>query len=140
MRPKTIGRVVGIGVRVAGRVAGQRLAAHAQAGGQIPSPQAIPTTGPTNREAGQAAGRATRPIARGLYGFFRPFAKVGRALWLEVAGVFFLLPVLTFGSYMWRIRANWNHGPNHRVFLVSAFVVVMFLYLSATSFWRAWRK
>lgn len=140
MRPKTIGRVVGIGVRVAGRVAGQRLAAHAHAGGQIPSSQAISSTGPTSREAGQAAGRASRGLARGLSGFFRPFAKVGRALWLEVAGVFFLLPVLTFGSYMWRIRANWNHGPNHRVFLVSACVVVMFLYLSVTSFWRAWRK
>lgn len=140
MRPKTIGRALGIGVRVAGRVASQRLAAHAQSGGQIPSSQAHLSTGPNSREAGQAAGRASRGLARGLSGFLRPFAHVGRGLWLEVVGVFFLLPVLIFGSYMWRIRASWNHGPDHRVFIVSAVVVVMFLYLSVTSFWRAWRK
>ncbi|MGH9589146.1 MAG: hypothetical protein ACRD25_02065, partial [Terracidiphilus sp.] len=111
-----------------------------QAGGQFPSTQAVPSTGPTSRETGQAAGRASRGLARGVSGFLRPFAHVGRALWLEVAGVFFLLPVLIFGSYMWRIRANWNHGPDHRVFILSAAVVVTFLYLSVTSFWRAWRK
>ncbi|HEV2323190.1 MAG TPA: hypothetical protein VGS10_04465 [Terracidiphilus sp.] len=138
MRPKTIGRVLGIGVRVAGRVAGQRLAA--QAGGQIHSAQAVPSTGPTSREAGQAAGRASRGLARGLSGFFRPFAKVGHALWLEVAGVFFLVPVLIFGSYMWRIRASWKHGPDHTYFLISCAVVTMFLYLSITSFWRASRR
>jgi hypothetical protein len=140
MRPKTIGRVLGIGVRVAGRVAGQRIAAHAHAGGQINSAQSVPPSGATTREAGQVAGRASRGLARGIAGFLRPFAHVGRALWLEVVGVFFLVPVLIFGAYMWRIRASWNHGPDHRVFLISAAVVAMFLYLSATSFWRAWRK
>ncbi|HEV2136928.1 MAG TPA: hypothetical protein VGR47_22100 [Terracidiphilus sp.] len=140
MRPKTIGRALGIGVRVAGRVAGERLAAHAQNGGQIQPPQAVPSTGPATRAAGQSAGRASRGLARGLSGFFRPFARVGHALWLEVAGVFFLVPVLIFGSYMWRIRANWNHGPDHRYFLISCVVVAMFLYLSITSFWRASRK
>jgi len=140
MRPKTIGRALGIGVRVAGRVAGQRLAAQAQAGAQISSPQAVSSAGPIRREAGQAAGRASRGLARGISGFLRPFAHVGHALWLEVVGVFFLLPVLIFGSYMWRIRASWSHGPDHRVFILSAVIVVMFLYLSATSFWRAWRK
>jgi hypothetical protein len=128
MRPKTIGRVLGIGVRVAGRVAGQRLAAHAQ----IESAQAVPST--------SAAGRASRGLARGVSGFLRPFAHVGRALWLEVMGVFFLVPVLIFGSYMWRIRASWQHGPDHRYFLISCAVVAMFLYLSVTSFWRASRK
>ena len=140
MRPKTIGRALGIGVRLAGRVAGQRLAAQTQAGGQIPSREAVSSSGPIRREAGRTAGRASRGLARGISGFLRPFAHVGHALWLEVVGVFFLLPVLIFGSYMWRIRASWNHGPDHRVFIVSAVVVVMFLYLSATSFWRAWRK
>jgi hypothetical protein len=140
MRPKTIGRALGIGVRVAGRVAGQRLAAQAQGSGQIPSRQAVPSAAPIHREAGQAAGRASRGLARGISGFLRPFAHVGHALWLEVVGVFFLLPVLIFGSYLWRIRASWRHGPNHGVFILSAVIVVMFLYLSATSFLRAWRK
>jgi hypothetical protein len=140
MRPKTIGRVLGIGMRVAGRVAGQRLAAHASGGGQLQSPQAVPSGGPTSREAGQAAGRASRGLARGISGFLRPFARVGHALWLEVVGVFFLVPVLIFGTYMWRIRASWDHGPDHRTFLVSGAVVVLFIYLSVTSFWRASRK
>lgn len=140
MRPKTIGRVLGIGVRVAGRVAGQRLAAHTPSGGQIQPPQAVSSAGPSTRAAGQTAGRASRGLARGLSGFLRPFARVGHALWLDVMGVFFLLPVLIFGSYMWRIRTNWNHGPDHRYFLISCVVVAMFLYLSVTSFWRASRK
>ena len=140
MRPKTIGRTLGIGLRIAGRIAGQRLAAQAQTGGQFPSAQGVPPAGPTSREAGQAAGRASRGLARGLSGFFRPFARVGHALWLEVAGVFFLVPVLIFGTYMWRIRASWQHGPDHVYFLISTGVVVMFLYLSITSFWRASRK
>jgi len=33
MNPQTIGRVLGIGMRVAGRMAGQRLATSAQAAG-----------------------------------------------------------------------------------------------------------
>lgn len=140
MRPKTIGRALGIGVRVAGRVAGQRLATQGHAGGQAQSRRANPSSGPIHREAGEVAGRASRSLARGISGFLRPFAHVGHALWLEVVGVFFLLPVLIFGSYMWRIRASWSHGPDHRVFIVSAVIALMFLYLSATSFWRAWRK
>jgi len=140
MRPKTIGRTLGIGIRIAGRVAGQRLAAQPQAGEQISSREAVPSTGSIRREAGRAAGSASRGLGRGISGFLRPFGHVGHALWLEVVGVFFLLPVLIFGSYMWRIRASWNHGPDHRVFILSAVIVVMFLYLSATSFWRAWRK
>jgi hypothetical protein len=140
MRPKTIGRFLGIGVRVAGRVAGQRLAAQAQAGSQFPSAQGVPPAGPASRVAGQAAGRASRGVARGLSGFLRPFARVGHALWLEVAGVFFLLPVMIFGAYMWRIRASWKHGPDHLYFLISCGVVAMFLYLSISSFWRASRK
>lgn len=140
MRPKTIGRTLGIGLRVAGRVAGQRLAAQAQAAGQIQSPHALPSSTAASRETAQAAARASRGLARGILGFLRPFARVGHALWLEVVGVFFLLPVLIFGGFMWRQRASWQHGPGHSAFLVSSAVVVLFLYLSVTSFLRARRK
>ena len=94
----------------------------------------------THRTAGQAAGRASRGLYRGLSGFLRPFARVGHALWLEIVGVFFLVPVLIFGAAMWRMRASWEHGPNHTIFLASGAIVIMFLYLSITSFMRAWRK
>ena len=73
-------------------------------------------------------------------GFLRPFSRVGGILWLEVTGVFFLLPVVAFGPTLWRMRASWLHGPDHRTFLVTAGVVVVFLYLSVSSFWRARRK
>jgi hypothetical protein len=136
MRPKTIGRTLGIGLRVAGRVAGQRLAAQAQGAGNIQPNEQVQHAG-NHRMAGQSAGRASRGLARGISGFLRPFGLVGRALWLEIVGVFFLLPVLIFGSAMWRIRASWEHGPDHRAFLISGVIVVIFLYLSITSFWRA---
>jgi hypothetical protein len=139
MRPKTIGRTLGIGLRVATRVAGRRLATPAPISGHLQPNQQVST--PLNhRTAGQAAGRASRGLFRGISGFLRPFAKVGHALWLEIVGVFFLLPVLIFGTAMWRMRANWNHGPNHNIFLISGGIVIMFVYLSVTSFWRAWRK
>jgi hypothetical protein len=65
---------------------------------------------------------------------------VGGILWLEVTGVFFLLPVLVFAPNLWRMRANWAHGPDHSKFLVTALVVVVFFYLGVSSFWRAHRK
>jgi hypothetical protein len=79
-------------------------------------------------------------VAKGVGGFLRPFRRVGGILWLEVTGVFFLLPVVVFGPTVWRTRLSWAHGPDHRTFVVSTLVVVVFLYLGITSFWRARRK
>jgi fucose 4-O-acetylase-like acetyltransferase len=70
----------------------------------------------------------------------RPFRRVGGILWLEVTGVFFFLPVLVFSPTLWRLRASWAQGPDHRTFLLTAAVVVIFFYLSASSFWRARKK
>jgi Ca2+/Na+ antiporter len=133
MKPHSIGRALGIGMRVAGRIAGQRLAA-----GTTASPAA--STAAQNRAAGQTAGRATGSIARGIGGFLRPFRRVGGMLWLEVMGAVFFLPVVVFSSTLWRTRASYAHGPDHRTFLVTAGIVLIFLYLSASSFWRARRR
>lgn len=134
MKPQTIGRALGIGVRVAGRAAGRQLAGpsaaaarHATVAGQAAA-------------TGQAVGRASRGVAKGVGGFLRPFGRVGGILWLEVTGVFFLLPVLVFGPKLWQTRASWDHGPDHRTFISSVIVVVIFLYLGVTSFWRAHRR
>jgi hypothetical protein len=93
---------------------------------------------------GQRAGQATTPtrpnIGQGIGGFLRPFRRVGGILWLEVMGVFFLLPVVVFAPNIWRYRASYAHGPDHRTFLVSIIFVVVFLYLGVSSFWRAWRR
>lgn len=143
MKPQTIGRAFGIGIRVAGRIAGQRLAGTAQG-----APQAVAAAGSgagsTAAVAGHTAGRTTaqagRNVARGVGGFLRPFRRVGGIIWLEVAGVFFLLPVIVFAPKAWSTRASWAHGPDHRTFVASVIIVAIFLYLGITSFWRAHRR
>jgi hypothetical protein len=140
MRPENIGRVLGIGVRVAGRVAGQRLAdTRPTASAPSASTQSNqPSAGAASRA--RAAGQATTSLGRGLAGFLKPFRRVGGALWLEVTGVFFFLPVLVFAPTMWRTRLSFLHGPDHRTFIASTVVVVLFLYLSISSFYRARRR
>lgn len=154
MRPESIGRVLGIGVRVAGRVAGQRLSPQhlAPISAADPDPGRPPGSGsdpgsvqpaPVSRDAvrrGRAAGRASRGVARGISGFLRPFRRVGGILWLEITGVFFLLPVAAFGPTIWRTRASLLGGPDQRTFWASVLVVAVFLYLSLTSFGRARRR
>ena len=75
-----------------------------------------------------------------MSGFFRPFKTVGSKILLEVIGVFFLLPVVVFAPVLWKTRASWQHGPDHRSFLSAAVVIAVFLYLGITSFWRARKR
>jgi len=138
MRPEAIGRVLGIGLRVAGRVAGQRIGAAVQSA--PPATQTPHTISPDRAAAGRTAGRAGSNLARGLGGFLKPFRRVGGILWLEITGVFFFLPVIVFAPTLWRTRLSYAHGPDHRTFVASAVVVVVFFYLGVTSFWRARRK
>jgi hypothetical protein len=143
MKPQTVGRVLGVGLRVAGRLAGQRLAG---SGGNSSASAARPVTvagvgGPgTQRNVGRQAGKVTANVGRGIGGFVRPFSRVGGILVLEVTGVFFLLFVLVFGQMVWRVRLSYAHGPDHQKFLVAGALMLVFLYLSVTSFWRARRK
>jgi hypothetical protein len=128
---------LGVGVRVAGRLAGQAIMGEGQQNNSA-TPQPQPATPQPNAAArGRAAGQTTRGVARGLSGFFKPFRSVGGKIWLEVMGVFFLLPVLVFTPFVWRTRASWLHGPDHRTFVSSAVIIVIFLYLGVSSFWRA---
>lgn len=137
-----IGRMLGVGVRVAGRVVGQRIAESAQAAATVQS-QPVRNTPVQPSSVGQAArqfGAQSGGVAKGVGGFIRPFGRVGRIIWLEVMGVLFLLPALAFAPSLWRMRASWAHGPDHFMFLVTAGVVLLFLYLGLSSFWRArWR-
>jgi hypothetical protein len=138
MKPQSIGRTIGIGLRVAGRIAGQSLAAGAQAAANREAQQ--PASQPAARTAGKVAGQATRGIGRGLGGFLKPFGRVGGILWLEVTGVFFFLFVVVFARFAWITRLDYAHGPNHLRFLVYSGVALVFLYLTVSSFWRARRK
>jgi len=133
-----MGRTLGIGLRIASRIAGQRVAAStATAVAPVSAASAARTSG---LAAGRAAGQKTRGVARGIGGFLSPFRRVGGILWLEVTGVFFLLPVLVYAPVLWRTRASYAHGPGHREFLTAAAVSALFLYLGVTSFWRARRR
>lgn len=136
--------MLGIGLRVAGRVAGQRIMGNGQ-----PAPNraaTLTTTAPSQSAPPEAAARArvagqsTRGLARGIGGFLRPFGNVGGKIWLEVTGVFFLLPVLVFTPTVWKTRFSWEQGPDHRTFWSSAIVVVVFFYLGVSSFWRARKR
>ena len=146
VRPESVGRVLGIGMRVAGRFAGQVLMGEGQqSNATTPNVQEGTSTQagapqPNAATRGRVAGQATRGVARGLSGFFKPFRSVGGKIWLEVTGVFFLLPVLVFSPVLWRTKASWQHGPDHRTFLASAVLIVVFLYLGVSSFWRARRR
>jgi hypothetical protein len=159
MKPQTIGRALGIGLRVAGRMAGERMAGERVAGervagqssaanapgkqsqlGQPPATSGAEQAGEPVRATIHVAGKATGSLARGVGGFLRPFQRVGGILWLEVTGVFFALPVVVFAPAVWRSRLSWASGPDHRTFLISLGIVLLFSYLSVTSFLRARRK
>jgi len=144
MKPETVGRTLGIGLRVAGRIAGQHMAAQAQAATSAPqpsAPQPVVEAAVRNRATGQAAGQASRGVARGVGGFLRPFRRVGGILWLEVSGVFFLIFVPVFISRgLWPIRASYAHGPDHWKFLAYVGLTLGFLYLGVSSFWRAHKR
>jgi hypothetical protein len=136
MKSKTIGRAVGIGFRVAGKIIGERMA-----GASPPlAPQPVQNASLAVAASTRVASQAGRGVAQGVGGFLRPFRRVGGIVWLEVTGVFFLLPVIVFSPMIWTTRASWEHGPDHRRFLASLIVVVVFLYLGITSFWRARRR
>jgi hypothetical protein len=135
--------VLGVGLRVAGRMAGRAIAGeNEQRSAPSQQPEPAPVAAANGRVAGQAraAGQATRGVARGLGGFLKPFRSVGGKIWLEVTGAFFLLPVLVFAPVLWRTRASWHQGPDHRTFLSATVIIVVFLYLGVSSFWRAARR
>ncbi|HZB88615.1 MAG TPA: hypothetical protein VE291_08170 [Terracidiphilus sp.] len=133
MKPESIGRVVGVGMRVAGRVAAQRLAGPAA----TPSPQAAQHA---PRAQVRTSGKTNGSLARGVGGFLKPFGRAGSIVWLQVTGLFFSLPVLVFAPTLWRTRLSYVHGPDHRTFVSSAVVVAVFFYLSVSSFWRARKR
>ncbi len=126
-----------MGLRVAGRMAGERLAGAASGSALGPVSGSAPAVTQTAAPAAAPATRRRSSVMRGLGGFVRPFSRVGGIVFLEVAGVFFLLFVLVFGGMAWRLRDGVTQGPHHQEFLVAAALALVFLYLCVSSFWRA---
>jgi hypothetical protein len=156
MKPETVGRTFGIGLRVAGKA----LAASLE-GSQSPSQsasavnEAVRSTQAATEQMRAAAtqvrtevartrtalvGKAARGTGRGVGGFLRPFARIGGILWLEVTGAIFFLIVLFVAQNLWRVRDSYASGPNHGRFLLIAALLVLFLYLGVSAFWRARRR
>jgi hypothetical protein len=140
MKAQTIGRALGIGLRVAGRVAGQRIAAASAAPASLAisgEPARVQVAGPIK---GKVTGVATGNVVRGVGGFLRPFRRLGGILWLEMTGAFFFLFVVVAGLSMWRTKPSHLSGPYDKNFLAAAVIMVVFFYLGASSFWRARKR
>jgi len=154
MEARIIGRALGIGVRVAGRMAGKRVAGYANASAAMPRARAeqcgvaaigggaqdrIARVRDIKAHAAAGKGRETRGrVGRGVKGLLRPFRRLGRIVWLEVTGAFFLLFAGVFALRLWQ---NWVELGKHvltRDFAIVA--ALIFLYLGASSFWRARRR
>jgi hypothetical protein len=147
MNPNEFGKKLGIGVRVAGRIAQQRAQERAQAQNNTPSapgPQTVyepvQRAVPSTRDIKEKTHKLSRAAGRGIGGFLRPFGRVGGILWLEMTGFFFGLFALYFAVDLWRNRLGYAAGPQHSRFLIAAALTVVFVYLSASSYWRAGRR
>jgi hypothetical protein len=140
MQPRIIGRVLGIGVRVAGRVAGQRIASSAVSATAGPVSAAATRPRDSRQPAERFAARAGQSASQSMGGVARNFRRVGGILWLEVTGAFFLLPAIVFAPTLWKAGVGYAHTSDHRIFWTSALVVTVFVYLSVSSFWRARRR
>ncbi len=146
MRPKTLGRALGIGVRIAGKSLLQEkpLPPEAIRAAEQARVEAVRAAGLRARATGTALGDGTRRIGHGTRNFGRavwnPFAMATSVLWLEITGLFFALFALFFGQHLYELRTAWRSGPEHLRFVLYAVLVAAFLYFSASSFLRASRK
>jgi hypothetical protein len=112
------------------------------AGGATAAPQRSQTIDavPRRREAAVTVQGVGRAAQKGAGGFFRSIRRAGGIVALQVVGCFFFLPVLAFAPKLWQTRASWQAGPDHRTFVATAIVTVVFSYLGVTSFLRAAKK
>ncbi len=162
MEPNRVGRVLGIGTRIAaGKIrdgAARAAAAAAQAGsgqselgqgqagnrgGAAGMPGTVAATAPISAESASAVvADGGRRLARGAGRFgaamFRPVAHAGGILWLQISGVFFATFALFFLSHAWQtIRAAGWRDRHAEIYTVLA---AAFCWFTVSSFWRARKK
>jgi hypothetical protein len=143
-----LGRKLGIGTRVAAKILRERARnAPSPAPAKAPPVEARAPAGSAQSQPGRSAKRippraAARNVTRGVVrgsrgfgrGFWNPFAHATRALWHEVTGVFFAIFALFFGQSMWRVRGDWQSGPQHHRFAAYLIFTLVFGYFSVTAF------
>ena len=153
MQPEKVGRVLGIGARVAAKTirerAAQAQAASAKPSGERGAGSQEPAVRDASREARAAASQAAsaaavsgKKLARGAGRFgaamVGPFARAGNILALQITGVFFALFGLFFLSHAAQtIRAVGWHDRHGQVYLGLGLV---FAWFTVSSFWRARKK
>ncbi|MGA7523367.1 MAG: hypothetical protein WBW84_13000 [Acidobacteriaceae bacterium] len=145
MQPNRLGRLLGIGTRVAAgklRDGTAQAVASAQhsADGQAASASAPSGSAAAPRFPDYAEG--SRRVARGAGRFgsalVRPFAHATGLLTLQITGVFFALFTIFFTVHAWQaFRAL---GAHDRHVLVYTVLALLFAWFTVTSFWRAWAK
>jgi hypothetical protein len=152
MQPNRLGRILGVGTRVAAdklREGTARAVATTQRpGASKPVPvraSATATAPPPPRPSvptTAALAEGSRRFARGTGRFgaslWRPFAHASSILWLQITGLFFSFFAVGFALHSWQIykAAGWrdHHLPLYLFFAVT------FAWFAVTSFWRAGRK
>lgn len=139
MQPNRLGRMLGIGTRVAAgklrdgtagaAAAVQRSSASqgAASSPQRPAPR-LPDYAEGSRRVARGAGRFGSALVR-------PFAHATGVLTLEIAGVFFTLFTVFFALHAW--QAFKSAGVRDRHTLVYAAFALLFAWFTVTSFWRA---
>jgi hypothetical protein len=147
MEPKKVGRVLGIGVRVASKMVRERVtqaaeASPAPATASIPRPADPPPRPPVpapmpGPSKSAAAKRGAKAFGQAFLG---PFTHAGSILWLEITGLFFALFALFFVQGVYRVRSAWRQGPEHTHLLLYCALAVGFGWFSVSSFTRAYRK
>jgi hypothetical protein len=161
MEPNRVGRILGVGTRVASNILRERVAHTSQSLkqeaivsesasdsacldsahlGKVYADQGRHVSASGARdvlEKGSRVARGTRRFGQSIWG---PFAHAGSVLWLEVTGLFFALFTLFFASNIYRLRAFYWSGAEHQKFLVYVLCTALFLYFTVSSFYRASRK
>ncbi|HEX3661221.1 MAG TPA: hypothetical protein VHU89_07305 [Acidobacteriaceae bacterium] len=144
MQPNRIGRLLGIGTRVAaGKLrdgtAGAVAAAQRSAAS---SPAAAAPSGRRSGASFSGYAEGSRRVARGAGRFgsalVRPFAHATGVLTLQITGVFFALFTIFFAVHAW--QAFKALGARDRHVVVYAALALLFAWFTATSFWRARAK
>jgi hypothetical protein len=163
MEPNRLGRILGIGVRVAADKLRERTAQASPPAQRPAAPQpAPPAPGPKSPSTRPSTGakissaepfrssppKITSPsdgprrLARGAGRFtltlFRPFAHATGILILQVTGLFFAFFAVGFSVYSFKLYkvAGWR---DHHLPLYAAFAI-LFAWFAVSSFWRASRR
>jgi hypothetical protein len=142
MQPNRLGRVLGIGARVAADKLRERTAQAASVAPRTSSSLPVAAPSPRQNAANAAYAEGARRLARGSRqagaAFFRPFAHASGILWNQIVGLFFAIFALFFLSHAWQVFRS--AGIHDRHLPIYGAIGLIFAWFTASSFWRARKK